>query len=190
MKEQAPFKQAMSKRVCVYCASSPDLEDCFLDSAYALGQFLAQSEFTTVYGCGGTGLMGKVADGALDHGGKVVGIIPGFMIDREWAHQGVTELINVDSMHERKSRMEKESDAFIILPGGCGTFEEAWEIITWKRLDLHEKPICIANLWGYYDPFVAQFEKAISDQFMRNEHRKLFDVRESIEEVNNWVANC
>jgi uncharacterized protein (TIGR00730 family) len=86
--------------------------------------------------------------------------------------------------------MEKESDAFIILPGGCGTFEEAWEIITWKRLDLHEKPICIANLWGYYDPFVAQFEKAISDQFMRNEHRELFDVRESIEEVKSWVANC
>lgn len=180
----------MSKRVCVYCASSANLAETFLDSAYALGQFMAVQGFTTVYGCGGTGLMGKLADGALDHGGNVVGIIPGFMVDREWAHQGVTELISVDTMHERKARMEKESDAFIILPGGCGTFEEAWEIITWKRLDLHHKPICVANLWGYYDPFVEQFENAIADQFLRNEHRGLFEVKESIEEVKNWVAGC
>lgn len=180
----------MSKRVCVYCASSADLAETFLDSAYELGKFLAEQQYTTVYGCGGKGLMGKVADGALDHDGRVVGIIPDFMIDREWAHHGVTELINVDSMHERKARMEKESDAFVILPGGCGTFEEAWEIITWKRLDLHDKPICIANLWNYYDPFVAQFENAINDNFLSKKHRSLFDVRESIEEVQSWVSNC
>mgnify|MGYP003311635952 CR=1 FL=1 len=132
--------------------------------------------------------MGSLADGALDHDGHVVGIIPHFMVDREWAREDVSELISVDSMHERKARMEKEADAFVILPGGCGTFEEAWEIITWKRLDLHKKPICVANLWNYYDPLVAQFDNAIADQFMRNEHRELFDVRESIEAVQDWVA--
>jgi len=131
--------------------------------------------------------MGKLADGSLDNGGQVVGIIPHFMVDREWAHAGVSELIRVDTMHERKARMESESDAFIILPGGCGTFEEAMEIITWKRLDLHNKPICLANLWNYYDPIVAQFENAISDQMMREEHRKLFDVLISIEAVQKWL---
>ncbi|MBH54632.1 MAG: TIGR00730 family Rossman fold protein [Opitutaceae bacterium] len=178
----------MVKRVCVYCASSPNLAETFLQSAYTLGKYFARAGVTTVYGCGGTGLMGSLADGVLDHGGDVVGIIPNFMVDREWAHQGVSNLIRVDSMHERKARMEKEADAFIILPGGCGTFEEAWEIITWKRLKLHVKPICIANLWNYYDPLVAQLDNAIADQFMRNEHRELFDVRESIEAVQDWVT--
>jgi uncharacterized protein (TIGR00730 family) len=144
---------------------------------------------TTIYGCGGTGLMGRLAQGALDHQGEVVGVIPHFMVEREWAHSGVTKMITVDSMHERKARMEVESDAFVILPGGCGTFEEAMEIITWKRLELHNKPICIANLWSYYDPFVEQFENGIRDHFMRNEHRSLFDVRESIEEVQAWLLS-
>ena len=150
---------------------------------------MAKEGMTTVYGCGGTGLMGKLADGALENGGQVVGIIPHFMVDREWAHLGVSNLIRVETMHERKKRMESESDAFVILPGGCGTFEEAMEIITWKRLDLHNKPICLANLWSYYDPFVAQFENAISDQMLREEHRELFDVRKSIEEVQDWLVS-
>lgn len=177
----------MSKRVCVYCASSPHCNESFQDSAYSLGRFLAERGMTTVYGCGGTGLMGKLADGALDHGGHVVGIIPHFMVDREWAHLGVSEIIRVDSMHERKALMEKESDAFVVLPGGCGTFEEAMEIITWKRLDLHNKPICIANLWQFYDPFVELFKNAIADRMLREEHRKLFEVRESIEAVQDWL---
>ncbi|MCZ6675335.1 MAG: TIGR00730 family Rossman fold protein [Verrucomicrobia bacterium] len=179
----------MAKRVCVYCASSPDCSETFLESAYSLGQFLAKEGLTTVFGCGGIGLMGRLADGALDHGGKVVGIIPEFMVEREWAHTSVTELIQVSTMHERKARMEKESDAFVVLPGGCGTFEEAMEIITWKRLSLHNKPICIANLWSFYDPFVELFDNCIRDRFMREEHRSLFDVRKSIEEVQSWLLS-
>ena len=178
----------MINRVCVYCASSRDSQESFLQNAYALGKFLAHTNITAVYGCGGTGLMGKLADGVLDHNGSVLGIIPHFMVDREWAHSRVTEMIRVETMHERKERMEKESDAFIILPGGCGTFEEAMEIITWKRLDLHNKPICVANLRGYYDPFVAQFENSIQNNFMREEHRTLFDVRETIDDVQDWLT--
>jgi uncharacterized protein (TIGR00730 family) len=178
----------MSKRICVYCASSPNADESFQESAYSLGRFLAKNDMVTVYGCGGNGLMGKLANGALDHGGLVVGIIPRFMVDREWAHLGVSELIQVDTMHERKARMESESDAFIVLPGGCGTFEEAMEIITWKRLDLHKKPICLANLWRYYDPVVEQFDNAIANQMLGEEHRKLFDVRESIEAVQDWLT--
>ena len=158
-----------------------------MNDAYSLGRFLALNNMTTVYGCGGTGLMGRLADGALDHQGDVVGIIPHFMVEKEWAHRGVTRLVKVDSMHERKALMEKESDAFVILPGGCGTFEEAMEIITWKRLELHNKPICVANLWGYYDPFVELFENAVRDQILTIDHLDLFDVRESIEEVQAWL---
>lgn len=177
----------MIKRVCVYCASSKDSDETFLESAYSLGKFLAEQGMTTVYGCGGTGLMGKLADGALDHGGEVLGIIPEFMIDREWAHSGVSQLVVVNTMHERKDQMEKQSDAFVILPGGCGTFEEAMEIITWKRLELHNKPICLANLWSFYDPFVQLFKNSVRDRFLRDEHLKLFDVRESIEQVHTWL---
>jgi uncharacterized protein (TIGR00730 family) len=183
------INQRMIKRVCVYCASSKDSNETFLESAYSLGKFLAEQGMTTVYGSGGTGLMGRLADGALDHGGHVLGIIPEFMIDREWAHSGVSELVKVQTMHERKEQMEKQSDAFVILPGGCGTFEEAMEIITWKRLELHNKPICVANLWSFYDPFVQLFENSIRDRFLRHEHLKLFDVRESIEQVQDWLVS-
>ena len=133
------------KTIVVYGASSADVEPVFKDAAYSLGSLIASAGMTLVTGAGSTGLMAAVEDGALDAGGKAVGIIPKFMIDKGWLHQGLSEVIVTENMHERKRMMSKMADAVIALPGGTGTFEELFEIITWKMLGLFVKPIIILN---------------------------------------------
>lgn len=129
--------------------------------------------WTLVYGGGNIGLMGELADAALDAGGKVLGVIPQHLFDKEVGHLGLSNLVIVNSMHERKARMADESDAFVALPGGFGTFEEFCEILTWSQLGLHEKPCGLLNVNGFYDPLLALFDHAAQSKFLRSEHRRL-----------------
>jgi len=175
----------MLSSVCVYCASSDRCDETFLTSARQLGNELARRNLRLVYGGGGRGLMGETANGVLEAGGKVTGIIPSFMVEREWEHPQVKDMRHVADMHERKQLMARESDAFIALPGGCGTFEELLEIITWKRLNLHQKPIIIANLWEFYTPLIELWEKSIQEGFMSQESLQLFKTADTIEGVLN-----
>jgi uncharacterized protein (TIGR00730 family) len=147
--------------ICIYCASSNKVAEIYGNTAYELGTLLAKEGITVVTGAGSIGLMRKVEDGALDNGGKAIGVIPQFMVDQNWHHTGLTELHVTNSMHERKQMMANLSDAVIALPGGCGTIEELSEIITWKQLGLYLNPIVILNINGYYDHFIAQLEKAV-----------------------------
>jgi uncharacterized protein (TIGR00730 family) len=138
-----------------------------------MGQALAKRSIGLVYGGGNVGLMGTVADAVLEFGGEVVGVIPQGLVDRELAHDGLTELIIVHSMHDRKAKMAEASDAFIAMPGGFGTFEEFCEIITWAQLGLHRKPCGILNVEGYYDSLLSLFDRAVSEGFLRPANRRL-----------------
>jgi uncharacterized protein (TIGR00730 family) len=159
--------------VCVFCGSSFGDKPIYRELAEQLGRTLADRGLTLVYGGGNVGLMGVVADAALGAGGRVVGVIPQALVDWEVAHDGLTELIVVQSMHERKARMAEASDAFIALPGGYGTFEEFCEVLTWSQLGLHRKPCGVLNVEGYYDPLLALFERAVQDRFLAAEQRDL-----------------
>jgi len=136
-----------------------------------------------VYGGGSTGLMGKLADGAIAEKGHVIGIIPQFMQNLEWGHKGISILEEVEDMHTRKFLMMKKSDGIVALPGGCGTLEELLEAITWKRLGLAHQPIVIANIDGFYDDLIAMLNKTVNEQFMRKEHLKMWHVVHSVEDI-------
>ena len=175
--------------VCVYCASSTKIDKAYFDAAEALGRLLGEKNIRLINGAGGIGLMRAVSDGALAADGKVTGVIPKFMIEQGWHHNGLTELIEVDNMHERKQTMANLSDAVIALPGGVGTLEELLEIITWKQLGLYLKPIVILNTNGYFDPLLEMLEKAIDENFMRQQHGDIWQVANSPEEAVEAVYN-
>ena len=164
------------KTICVYCGSSVGSREEYADAAGTIGRLLAERGLRTVYGAGNIGLMGVLADAALEAGGEVVGVIPEALVDRELAHHGVTELRIVKSMHERKALMADLSDAFIALPGGFGTFEELCEMLTWLQLGIHQKPCGLLNVCGYYDPLIAMFDRAVEERFLRPQHRKLLQI--------------
>ena len=170
-------------RVCVYAASSAKVAPVYLEAARSLGGVLARAGCTTVYGGGGQGLMGALADGALAEGGEVVGIIPTFMVDLEWGHPGVTTLEQVEDMRERKHRLLSGSDAVVALPGGCGTLEELFEAITLKRLGLYFSPIVLLNVAGYYDGLQAFMEKVVEERFMNPEHVAMWSLVSAVDEV-------
>jgi uncharacterized protein (TIGR00730 family) len=171
------------KRVCVYCASSRQVDPCYLEQARQLGRLFAQNGVTMVYGGGGVGLMGAAADGALEEGGAVIGVIPRFMIDLEWGRQGLTELHVVQTMHERKQQMLEHTAAAVALPGGSGTLEELVETITLKRLGLYINPIIIVNIAGFFDPLLAMFQRAVDQRFMDSRHLDMWTVVERAAEV-------
>jgi len=164
--------------VAVYCGSRTGDDPAYRIAAQALGEGLAQAQIRLVYGGGGIGLMGALADAALGAGGEVVGVIPEFLTRREVAHGGNTELIVTDSMHSRKLKMFELADAFISLPGGLGTLDETIEIITWRQLGLHSKPFLICNVAGSAAPFLAAIESAIAAGFAGAEVRELYQVLE------------
>ena len=168
------------KTVCVYCASSTKIAPGYFEAARELGETLAKAGIRIVNGAGNIGLMGALSDAALAVGGKVVGVIPHFMVEQGWCHTGLTEVIEVDDMHTRKQTMARLADAVIALPGGCGTLEELLEIITWKQLGLYLHPIVILNVKGYFDPLLAMFDRAIAENFMRTAHRQLWAVAKDI----------
>lgn len=175
--------------VCVYCGSSSVSDPRFDQSAIELGQKLAKAGMTTVYGGGSPGLMGKVADAALQAGGKVVGIIPEHILKLEIRHNHLTELHVVPSMHVRKQMMAERADAFVVLPGGLGTLDETFEILTWKYLGLHNKPVIMANILNYWDPFMALSDHMLKAGFMREEHRNTFTQAQTIDDVINILTS-
>lgn len=176
-------KQNNIKSVCVYCASSTQVDSIYYETANKLGRLLGEQQIRVINGAGNTGLMCALSDGALDVGGEVTGVIPHFMIEQNWCHQGLTEVVEVNSMHERKQRMADLSDAVIALPGGCGTLEELLEAITWKQLGLYLNPIVILNVKGYFDPLLEMLRKAVDERFMRPQHAGLWAVASTPEEA-------
>lgn len=173
----------MIKTVCVYCASSTKIPSVYFEAATELGRLLGERELRVVNGAGNIGLMAAVSDATLSAGGTVTGVIPRFMVEQGWFHSGLTELIEVETMHERKRRMADLSDAVIALPGGCGTLEELLEIITWKQLGLYLNPIVILNTNHYYDYLLALFNKARDEYFIRPLHMRLWAVADTPEEA-------
>lgn len=161
------------RRICVFCGSSPGARPAYAAAAREMGRALAERGIGLVYGGGRVGLMGVVADAVLAAGGEAVGVIPDALMRREVGHGGLTELHVVDSMHERKARMADLSDGFVALPGGFGTFEEFCEVLTWSQLGIHPKPCGLLNTAGYYAPLLAMFDHAVSESFVRPQHRAL-----------------
>lgn len=174
--------------LCVYCGSSNAVDARHLESAAELGRQAARRGVEIVFGGGHVGLMGALANGALAEGGRVVGIIPEHLEVREVGHRGVSEFIVVDSMHTRKRRMFELSDAFCALPGGLGTLDETFEIITWRQLGLHDKPILLVNLEGYWDPLLALIEHQTAAGYLQPRPANLFQVVDTIESIFETVA--
>lgn len=166
------------KNICVYCGSSPGRSAAFRDAATSLGGVLASRQIGLVYGGASVGVMGAVADGALAAGGQVIGVIPESLMSFEVAHSGLTELIVVDSMHTRKATMAEKSDAFIALPGGLGTLEELFEMLTWSQLKFHQKPVGLLNVDGFYDHLLTFLDRTVESGFVRQEHRSNLIVGE------------
>lgn len=173
----------MSLRICVYAASSSQCDPAYHAAARRLGNLLARADATVVYGGGAMGSMGAVADGALEAGGRVIGIIPRFMTEVEWQHPGLASLEVVEDMRERKHLLLTGSDAVVALPGGCGTLEELFEAITLKRLGLYFNPIVLLNTRDYWTPLVKFMDRVIDDRFMNPEHRAMWSSVDTPEEV-------
>ncbi len=176
------------RHVLVFCASSGSCAPAFHSAAAALGRALARAGDTVVYGGGAVGSMGALANAALAEGGRVVGIIPRFMREREWAHTGISELRLVDDMQQRKREMLAIADAIVTLPGGSGTFEELFEALTSKRLGLFCKPIVILNQSGFYDPLFALLKSSVSERFMSEEHLEMWHAVDDVDHVLPAIA--
>jgi uncharacterized protein (TIGR00730 family) len=168
--------------IVVYCGSSPGARPVFKEVAIGLGQQMAARQIRLIYGGGGFGLMGNVADTVLTHGGEVTGVIPNFLAELEVAHKTLTELHFVETMHERKFRMVSLAKGVIALPGGYGTFDELFEILAWRQLKLYDGPIAIINTAGYYDLMLQQLDRCVADGFLKPENRDLLIVTNTVDE--------
>jgi len=171
------------QRLCVFCGSCRGEGEVYADAAKRLGRSLAEHGIGLVFGAGHVGLMGVLADAVLEAGGKAIGVIPQALVDKELAHSALTELRVVTTMHERKALMADLSDGFAALPGGYGTGDELFEILTWAQLGLHSKPIGLLNTAGFFDPLLAWLDHAVQERFIRPQHRELLSVAESSEEL-------
>ena len=182
----------MIKSLCVFCGASPGIKPEYAQLAAQVGERLALQGIELVYGGGKVGLMGAVASGALAAGGKVTGIIPRALMRKELAHDGVQELIVVETMHERKALMHERSQGFLTMPGGAGTLEELFEIWTWAQLGYHQKPCAILNVGGFYDTLLVHIEAMIDQGFLRAEYRDTLLVESSfeplLERMNHYTA--
>ena len=176
-------------RWCVFCGSSPGHDPRFVAAATELGTALAERGIEIVFGGGRVGMMGAVADAALAAGGRVIGIIPHSLERKEVAHRGVSELHVVESMHDRKAMMAELSDGFIALPGGFGTLEEYCEAVTWVQLGLQKKPTYLVNIAGYYDPFIALFDRAVEQGFVNDSNRAIVETFATIAALVERIAS-
>lgn len=182
-------QSANIQRIAVYCSASDGVPQSYNDAAYRLGQIIAEANIELVYGDGGIGLMRHLADGALSVGGKVIGVIPRFMVEQGWNNPRSSETIVTESMHERKNTIVRMVDAMVALPGGVGTMEELFECLTWKQLGLHGKPIVIVNVDGYFDHVIAALDKMVAEHFMQPVHRNaMFTVVSTPEQVLPAIA--
>jgi len=180
------------KRITVFCGSSFGTEEIYKQQATLLGQTLAKQNIELVYGGANVGLMGAVADGILNEGGKAIGVLPNFLRSKEIAHLGLTELILVESMHERKTKMNDLCDGVIALPGGFGTLEELFEMLTWAQLGLHKKPIAILNIDGFYDSLIELTKVMVEKGLLKEANQQMLLVSDNIddllEQMKNYVA--
>lgn len=177
------------KTICVYCASSTQVDKKYFKATERIAELLVAEGLEVVFGGGSVGLMGQLADTVLHHGGKIIGIMPQFMKEVEWNHQHLSELHIVSTMAERKQLFLEKSDGIITLPGGCGTFEELLEVITLKRLGLYTKPIVILNTEGYYDPLIQMLQRSIDEKFMSPAHAEIWRFVNEPEEVIEALKN-
>jgi len=185
------------KRVCVFCASSPKVKQCFLDEAANLAKVLVEADYGIVYGGGAVGLMGYLANKTLELNGEIRGVIPHFMVEVEWEHKGVVDMIHVDDMAERKRLLVQDADAIVVLAGGTGTVEELFEVLSLKKLGKLQQSIIIVNTDGYYEPLLAMLQKMIDEDFMRPEHGQMwhvvdnaFEVCDALVRMPKWSADA
>lgn len=177
------------KSICVYCGSNPGSKPVYSERAIALGQRIAADGLRLVYGGGNVGLMGTVANAVLDAGGEVVGIIPQQLADKEVAHRHLTELQVVGSMHERKMRMFDLSDAFVALPGGFGTMDEMFEMLTWRQLGIGNKPCAFLDVDGFYSPLIGMIDHMVAERFLHPEQRQDLWHGEDVEAMLAWMRS-
>ncbi len=180
----------MIQNLTVYAASSMQVKQEYFIAAQKLGHILAENDIRLVYGAGKVGLMGAIADAVIQDEGKVTGVIPEFMVEQGWCHDGLDRLIVTNSMHERKATICQLGDAMVALPGGVGTFEELLECITWKQLGLHTKPVVILNTDGYYDNLLRCFDQMVEERFMRKLHQSMYMVVSKPEDVIPAILSC
>ena len=183
------MKREMKGNVCVFCASSANIDERYLADARELGRLLAQEGWRCVNGGGAVGLMGAVTDGTLDAGGEVTGVIPKFMVDNGWCYDRLIDVVVTADMHQRKQIMSDMADAVIALPGGVGTLEELLETLTWRQLGLVKVPVIILNTLGYYDPLLAMLRHAIDEGFMKPSHGQLWQVAATPAEAISLLDN-
>ena len=176
------------KSISVFCGSSKGFDSVHSDIARLLGVILAKRNIRLVYGAGNIGLMGVIADAVLENGGQVLGVIPGFLKEKEVCHTSLTELIVTDTMHKRKEIMAENSDGFIILPGGYGTLDEFFEILTWRQLRLHNKPIGLLNVNGFYDHLLAHVRKMWKEGFLKDSNLALVTVSDNLNDLLEKMA--
>ncbi|OMQ11745.1 TIGR00730 family Rossman fold protein [[Flexibacter] sp. ATCC 35103] len=177
------------KRITVFCGSSFGTEEIYKEQAELLGKKLAQQNIELVYGGANVGLMGAVADGVLNEGGKAIGVLPNFLRSKEIAHLGLTELILVESMHERKTKMSDLCDGVIALPGGFGTLEELFEMLTWAQLGLHKKPIAILNINGFYDALIELTKVMVEKGLLKDVNQQMLLVSDNIDDLLDQMKN-
>ncbi|MDY0932623.1 MULTISPECIES: TIGR00730 family Rossman fold protein [Chryseobacterium] len=177
------------KSITVFCGSSFGSDELYKEQATLLGQTLAKQNIQLIYGGANVGLMGAVADGVLQEGGKAIGVLPHFLQSKEIAHQDLTELILVETMHERKTKMNDLCDGVIVLPGGYGTLEEFFEMITWAQLGLHKKPIAILNIDGFYDDLIKLVQTMVDKGFLKQINKEMLLVSDSIDELLEKMRN-
>ncbi len=177
------------KRITVFCGSSSGTDEKYTQQAFLLGQTLAKENIEVIYGGAKIGLMGSVAQGALSEGGKVIGVMPGFLKEMEITHEGLSELIWVGSMHERKTKMNDLCDGVIALPGGYGTLDELFEMLTWAQLGLHKKPIAILNIGGYYDALIVLLENMVAQGLLKEQNRSMVLISDNIPDLLNQMRN-
>ncbi len=182
-------QKKIMKRVTVFCGSSLGTDDIYKIQATLLGQTLAQQGIELVYGGANVGLMGAVADGVLDNGGKAIGILPHFLKSKEISHNHLTELILVETMHERKTKMNDLCDGVIALPGGFGTLEELFEMLTWAQLGLHKKPIAILNIDGFYDSMITFIQTMVDKAFLKEANQQMLIVSDNIPDLLEKMKN-
>lgn len=178
------------KKICVYCASSPKINKIYFDAAEKFAELLVRENIKIIFGGGSAGLMGKIADTVLTHGGKIKGIMPKFMNEVEWAHKGLTDIEFTETMHERKSKFLQEVDGLVALPGGCGTLEELLEAITLKRLGLFTKPIIILNTNHFYEPLKEMLNKCVTENFMNEKHLAMWQFVNEPEDIISALKNA
>ncbi len=177
------------KSICVFCGSSMGNNPDFKNTAVQIGKYFADNDIMLVYGGGNVGLMGVLSHSVMNNGGEVTGVIPNFMMEKEWGDESVTKLHRVGSMHERKKLMSDIADAFIAIPGGIGTLDELFEIFTWKQLNLHSKPIGLLNTNGYYNSMIEFLNNIVANGFMKQEILDYLIIKDNIEDLIDSLFN-